>query len=196
MTNPPEDPFQNPQSGTDEPPAQGQQQPGATPPPPPPGAAPQGAPQNPPQYGQQPNPQQAYAQQPPQQPYPGQASPPPAYGAPQYGQQQPYKDPATAKNWMNITSLILSLSSLLVGITLIPGIIFGHLGRSAAKKGEANNGGLGLAGLVVGYVFLALSIIALIVFFVFIGNVIDDCSGPNPESWCESETSWTWEATA
>lgn len=111
---------------------------------------------------------------------------PPQYGVPpsQYGQPPIYKNPAEAKNWMNITSLVLSLSGLLLGITAIAGIVFGHLGLAAAKRGEANNRSMGLAGLIIGYVLTALGLLVIIGYIVFIGVVVSQCGGDNPASWC------------
>lgn len=152
------------------------------PPPPPP----------PPSPGSPPPPQAAqpgqYAAQ------PGQfAAQPLNYGDPQY--RQPERNPATAKNWMNITSLVLSLSSLLLGITAIGGIVFGHLGLAAAKRGEANNRGLGLAGVIIGYIFVVLGILAIVAFFAFFGWLATECGGDSPAAWCgpEDTTTWEWE---
>ncbi len=111
-------------------------------------------------------------------PFAQSATPPqPPYGAqpaPQYaatGWSQPYGAPGqpgaprTDKNWMGITSLILSI----VGISL-GGIILGHMGLGAAKRGEANNRGLALAGTIlgwigmVGFVVLMLAAVAIPVY--------------------------------
>lgn len=72
---------------------------------------------------------------------------------------------ATSKNWMGITSLILSLGTLLFGITFIPGLVLGHLGLSAVKKGEANNYGVALAGVIIGWFFVAVTLL-------FIGVIV------------------------
>ncbi len=90
------------------------------------------------------------------------AAPGQPYAAPGYSQQwgapgQQYA-PRTDKNWMGITSLILSL----VGVSL-GGIILGHLGLGAAKRGEASNRGVALAGTIVGWVGLALSVVWVVV---------------------------------
>lgn len=86
---------------------------------------------------------------------------------------------------MNITSLVLSLSGLLLGVTAIAGIVFGHLGLSAAKRGEANNRSLGLAGLIIGYVLTVLGLLAGIAYVVFMVYLVRECGGDNPASWCE-----------
>ena len=115
------------------------------------------------------------------------AQPPPGYGAPQgYGQSPVYKNPAEAKNWMNITSLVLSLSGLMFGITAIAGIVFGHLGLSAAKRGEASNRGLGLAGVIIGYVLTGLGLLVATGYVVFMVFLVRECGGDNPAGWCES----------
>ncbi|WP_062299523.1 DUF4190 domain-containing protein [Demequina maris] len=139
------------------------------------------APQDP--YGPTPDqggvqPQQPmYAQQPPayaQQPAP-QAQPPDGGYAPASSRE---------KNWMGTTSLILSLVGLFTWFTAIAGIVFGHLSLSAAKRGEADNRGTGLAGLIIGYVITILGIVAMIVLFVAIGWIASECGGDNPADWC------------
>lgn len=110
--------------------------------------------------------------------------------------QPGYPSPlATRKNWMGITSLVLSLLSLLTGITAIAGIVFGHLSLSAVKRGEANNRGVGLAGLIIGYIFFALGVLAVVAFFAFFGWIASECGGMTPADWCSegSSTSWDFE---
>ncbi|MFP5360543.1 MAG: DUF4190 domain-containing protein [Actinomycetes bacterium] len=94
----------------------------------------------------------------------GQAPIPPAPAAPPApGYQQAYYPAARPpKSWMNITSFVTSL----LGLSLVA-IIFGHLGVNAAKRGEADYKGLGIAGLVIGYVTLASTVIALAIVFGF-----------------------------
>ncbi|MFV0286125.1 MAG: DUF4190 domain-containing protein [Demequina sp.] len=119
---------------------------------------------------------------------------PPHYGAPQYSQPgYPVGPrPGTEKNWMNITSLALSLGGFVTGVTFIPGIVFGHLGLSAAKRGEADNRGLGLAGLIIGYVMLGLIVVGLVVatvlFATLVTGVVEDCGGSSPAEWCSDST--------
>ena len=45
------------------------------------------------------------------------------------------------------------------------------MSRKAAARGEANNGGLGLAGLVLGWVSVVLSVLALVLFFTVFGGI-------------------------
>lgn len=123
----------------------------------------------------------------------------PAYGQPQYAQPQyaqPYGTgpsmaptgprPETEKNWMNITSLVLAIIGLFTWVTAIGGVILGHMGRSAARKGEADNGGFGLAGLIISYVVLVLGVAGIIALIAFFGWLGSECGGDNPADWCTS----------
>ena len=112
-------------------------------------APPAGAPQNP--YGA---PQQnPYAQ--PEQPY---------GAAPAYGYQQ--QGPKT--NTLAIVSLVASLSSLILGITSIVGIITGHIALGQIKRTGENGRGLALGGLITGYVLTALWVLGIILFFAIL----------------------------
>ncbi|MEO3760599.1 DUF4190 domain-containing protein [Mycobacterium sp. B14F4] len=109
----------------------------------PPSSAPPGPPPPPPQYGTYPG---GYPP-PPQQPYPGYAPP-----------------PTGPKNGLGIASLVIAIIALLSvfgGIVLgVVAVILGFLGWGRAKRGEATNGGMAVAGIVLGF----LSIIEALVF--------------------------------
>ena len=100
-------------------------------------------------------------------PPPGYIPPPPGYA---YAANYPSVD--TSNNWMGITSLVLSLSSFAFGITCIGGVIFGHMGLAAANEGKADNRGLALAGVIIGWVFLGLGLlyVGFMVFLVVLGS--------------------------
>ena len=55
----------------------------------------------------------------------------------------------------------------LIGAFVFPlmGVIFGHMALSAAKKNEADNRGMALAGLIISYAYFALLFFAVIIFF-------------------------------
>ncbi|MGH4014012.1 MAG: DUF4190 domain-containing protein [Pseudonocardiaceae bacterium] len=81
-----------------------------------------------------------------------------------------------SRNGFGIAALVLGLFALLLSWTIIGGIIFGILalifgllGRARAKRGEATNGGLSVAGAVLGVLGLLIAI-ALVVFGVSILN--------------------------
>lgn len=117
-------------------------------------------------------------------PPPGLATTPPdAYApaplsAPGYAASAPYPyQPAPyggyprpdAKNWMGIVALVGGIVGFFMGpLISIPAIVFGHLGRSAARKGEATNGGLALGGLVTAYISAAMWILGFIAYWVFV----------------------------
>jgi peptidyl-prolyl cis-trans isomerase B (cyclophilin B) len=66
-------------------------------------------------------------------------------------------------NIMALVGFILSLSGLVVGITVIPGIVFSHIGLSQIKRTGESGRGFALTGLVVGYCLVGLSVLAVIV---------------------------------
>ena len=115
----------------------------------------------------------------PQQPgYPAYGAPT-AYGTTQYGTQNPYGPPTaygsaagygyaqpgyygamsgTQRNDLGVWALVLGILSLVSGLfilTGIPAIILGNMSKAAARRGEANNPGLGTAGVVMGWISVA-----------------------------------------
>ncbi|GAA3221446.1 DUF4190 domain-containing protein [Oerskovia jenensis] len=148
----------------------GQQAPSGTPYPAPPGQpAPGPAP-----YGAE---QGGYA------PYPPPAQPP--YGAPAqapYG-ASPYPAPGGygyfPRNDLGVWALVLGIASFVLScgfFTGIPAIILGTKAKRAVEAGEANNGGLAQAGVILGWVASALMLLAIIFFVVvaIIGFASDD----------------------
>jgi hypothetical protein len=124
-----------------------------------------------PPYGQQP----PVAEQPFGQPYPSASqypsAPPPSYGAaPQYTQgygATPY-DAIYPKNQVGVWALVLGIASLVACgfIAGIPAIILGRQGQRAADEGQANNRSLSTAGMVLGWISVAFSIIGIIIFII------------------------------
>ena len=100
----------------------------------------------------------AYAQ--PPSPY-GQGSSPygqpaygqPAYGQPAYGQAAYYGMPAQQPKGLSIASMVLGISSVMLGWFVVPqiaAIITGHL----ALRREPSGKGMSITGLVLGYLCL------------------------------------------
>lgn len=59
----------------------------------------------------------------------------------------------------------MAVVALIMGLTVAPlGIIFGHIGLSQIKRTGEGGRGLAVAGLVLGYLGLALSIALIIVY--------------------------------
>ena len=91
--------------------------------------------------------------------------------------------PATPSKYsiMAVISLSFSCLSLFIGpIGYIPGIIFGHAARSECKKNPQIIGrGMALAGLIIGYLCLLLTIIVVVLIvkylkFTFISSITTD----------------------
>lgn len=150
--------------------------PGATPPPAPPAAAGYGVPQ--PGYPAQQPPYGAPPQYGAAPPY-GSAQPhgstQPYGAAGQYGAPYGYGAPAKT-NTLAIVSLVASLAGLIIVpfIGSIVGVITGHMSLSQLKSNGEEGRGLALAGTIVGWVGIGLSIIgifALIAFFGFLASV-------------------------
>lgn len=128
------------------------------------------------------DPQQPYQPQPqypqyPQYPQPGGAYPggyPPPPPPPYAGYTPP---PAAPKNGLGIASLvvaIIALFSVVGGVVLgVVAIILGVLGVQRAKRGEATNRGIAIAGIVLGI----LSIIEAIVLIVLFGWFFNEVGG-------------------
>jgi hypothetical protein len=82
---------------------------------------------------------------------------------------------------MNIVSLCAVGAGLVIPFFAnVAGIVFGHLGRRAAKRGEADYAGMGLAGLILNYIFAILWVLGVIAYIAFVAWVINECStNPN-----------------
>lgn len=103
-------------------------------------------------------PQQYYGQQYPQQ-----------YQSQQYPAQQAYGYPAVPQpeQGMAIAALVCSLVGIFFCLPSILGIIFGHIGYSKAKRGEAGGQGMAQAGMIIGYVVCGLWLIPLLLWLFF-----------------------------
>ena len=112
--------------------------------------------------------------------YPPPAPPaPPAYGAPAappaYGAAPAYT--AYPQGPKTNTLAIVSLVSSLVGVFVIPvigqivGIITGHMSLSQIKQTGEGGRGLGLAGVIIGWVTLGLAILGIILFIAWFGVI-------------------------
>ena len=113
----------------------------------------------PPAYSQPAYSQPAYSQPAYSQPaYSQPAYSQPAYSQPAYSQPPMSQGPAPdSRNVLGILSLVAPF----VGFSAV-GIVLGHLGLSAVKKGLANNRGIALAGTIVSWVFTGLTIIMIL----------------------------------
>ena len=158
MTTPP-DPFAVPPGQEPPPPASSQ---------PPPAAQPWGQP--PAGYGPPP---------------PGYGPPPTGYGPPPgqhgYGAPPGYPNPygpQPGTNGMAIASLVTGILGCFYGIPAILAIIFGFVARNQMKQRPQQGGGMALAGIILGFVWIVIGI-GLIIFFV---SVAGDCSSSDTYS--------------
>lgn len=107
------------------------------------------------------------------------------YGQPGYGQQYPsggYQQPGYPQypgypggmppregSGLAVGSLICSILGLvLCFVVAVAGVIMGHIAYGKAKRGVADGQGLALAGIIIGYVSIALNI-AFVVILVVVG---------------------------
>jgi O-antigen ligase len=101
----------------------------------------------------------------------------PAEPGPEYRPGAGYGGPsARPRNGFGVAALVLGVLALLLSWTIIGGVvlgvlalIFGVLGRSRAKRGEATNGGVSVAGIVLGIIGVIIAI-ALIAFGLSLFN--------------------------
>lgn len=100
-------------------------------------------------------------------PYPGTYPPPPP---PYYGYGGYNVAPAMPKNGVGIAALVIAILALMSAFSVIGGVILGlvaillgFIAHNRVKKGEANNGGIALAGIIIGFisVILGLAFIAI-----------------------------------
>jgi hypothetical protein len=110
--------------------------------------------------------------------------PPPSYGAypdayPPAAAPSPYTgyapSPNAPSNGLGIASLvtaIIALLSVVGGIVLgVVAVILGFLGWGKAKRGEANNGGVAVAGIVLGFLSIIEAIVVIGLFIWGFGEV-------------------------
>ncbi|MBU4461252.1 MAG: DUF4190 domain-containing protein [Verrucomicrobia bacterium] len=80
--------------------------------------------------------------------------------------------PATPPNsGLAIASLVLGILSMVCAgiLTAIPAVITGHMARGEIRKsaGRIDGDGMALTGLILGYITIALTVVALILLFAF-----------------------------
>jgi Domain of unknown function (DUF4190) len=115
-------------------------------------------------YSPPPGQQQYYGPQPPYPPYQGPYSPYP---------------PAPPTNGLAIAALVCGVGGFVVGLSFIPAIICGHLARRQIRQTGEQGAGLALAGLILGYVGVALFIALVAVFAVVVTQIGHTVGVPN-----------------
>lgn len=124
-----------------------------------------------------------------------------SYGQGSYGQGAGDQH-RPLRNGFGIAALVLGIVSIpagfvVVGIVLgIAAVVFGFLGRGRVKRGEANNGGLAIAGIVTGIIGILICA-GVIAFGVFIaksdlGQCLIDANGDQTKTQqCQQQFSTT-----
>ncbi|MFB7372285.1 DUF4190 domain-containing protein [Streptomyces sp. NPDC056222] len=105
----------------------------------------------------------------------------PPTGMPGMPPQPPFQQP---RNGLGVTALVLGIVGLLFaifpfsfwlgGILGVLALIFGIIGHSRGRKGEATNKGMALTGLVLGAASIVVSIVWLIVVVTAVKDIADD----------------------
>ncbi|HEX6075223.1 MAG TPA: DUF4190 domain-containing protein [Micromonosporaceae bacterium] len=111
------------------------------------------------------------------EPYPGQSGypppeppgyPPPPLYPPAPGGYPGYFPPARRTNGLAIASLVVSCASFFVCALLgCVGAIMGHVARRQIRESGEDGDGMALAGIIVGWILTALSLLAIIVYVGF-----------------------------
>jgi hypothetical protein len=93
-------------------------------------------------------------------PYPGSYPPPPM----PYGDYYPGAPMAAPRNGLGVAALIIAIIALPASCTVLGGVllgltavVLGFLGRGRVARGEANNGGVALTGIILGFLAVIIS---------------------------------------
>lgn len=106
-------------------------------------------------------------QQPPAGPQPSTTLPPPPAGAVTVG----YGPPPT--NTLALVSLVAGIASyvLVPFVGALVAVITGHMARAQIRQTGESGSGLALAGLILGYVHLALFVLVILVVMLVLGGL-------------------------
>lgn len=101
-----------------------------------------------------------------------------------YGAPPPPPAPQAARNGLGTAALVLGIIGALSGIPMILfwlaaplgilAVIFGFVGRSRVKKGQATNKGVALTGLITGVIAIILSVVGLCVTVFAVNEAADE----------------------
>lgn len=110
-------------------------------------------------------------------------------GAPPYGAPSPYAASPYAttpyatyggqpqQNQMALIALICSLAGLVTGLSVIAGIVCGHIALSQLRQNPQQTGrGMAVAALWIGYGLLVLGIVAIVAYIALFAAVVGSSS--------------------
>ena len=119
--------------------------------------------------------------------WPGRAPEPASQQAdqPAWGGLQPYAPGPPRTNAFAIASLVCSLAGLVTGISVIAGIVLGHIALNQIKQTGEEGRSFAIAGLAIGYGLLVVGLLILVaaVFFVAILGAYTTTVGSTTASW-------------
>ena len=104
-------------------------------------------------------------------------SPPP--GQQYYPPYQPYPL-VRPTNGLAIAALVCGIAAFVTGITCIPAIICGHMARRQIRQTGEQGDGLAVAGLILGYISVALFIVAVLAIGLFMTKAASTVSHGGP----------------
>ena len=91
---------------------------------------------------------------------------------------------STEKNSLGVISLVSGVVGFVVSLAGIVAIVTGFMSLKAVKNGQANNRGMGLTGLILGFVTTALGLIGIVVLIIMmavgIGSESNTASPSSP----------------
>lgn len=91
---------------------------------------------------------------------------PPAYDNYSYNQEQ---IPGTTQSGMNVLAIVSLAVALVAGAALnIVAIVCGHLARKQIKETGADGDAIALAGLIIGYIWLAIDVLLVIAMVILV----------------------------
>lgn len=95
---------------------------------------------------------------------------PPAYDNYPYNQEQ---IPGTTQSGMNVLAIVSLAVAIVSGPVLcLVAIICGHIARKQIKENGGDGDALALAGLIIGYIWLVVDILGIILMIVFFATSI------------------------
>ena len=144
---------------------------------------------------------------PPGPPLPPPSQPPGAgYPAPP---PLPYATPSppaiAPRNGLGTAALVIAIVGLLLCFTVVGGVVLGiaavvmgFMGRGRVQQGEADNGGVAIAGVVLGFLSIVAGLVFIPIYYYLVSQtgVVDlyDCmtkAGNDQAAQQQCETSWS-----
>lgn len=95
----------------------------------------------------------------------------PAAPAPPPTTWTPPRPPSGDSDWKALASLVCGVSAYFVGLTSIAAVILGHMARSQAAREGRRASPMATVGLILGYTFIAFTVVILLVVLAVVSNL-------------------------